>query len=92
MEFSDLKFPDNLSLFTTEELRSRYKLLLEELINRRDFVFDNHKTNLQEMLQTIHDEGYKLQVVDYDDSEKKIEIKNIYQFDVYDPVIETSEI
>ena len=43
---TDLRFPENLVVFTTEELRKRYKLISEELINRRDFIFDNLKTNL----------------------------------------------
>ncbi|MBO7697257.1 MAG: hypothetical protein J6Y28_04070 [Acholeplasmatales bacterium] len=44
------------------------------------------------ILAQIQEEGYKLQVIDYDDNERRIEIRNVMQFDLYDPVIETSEI
>lgn len=77
---------------TTDELRTTYKNIEEELIYRRDEIFDASKEELQKILEMIHQKGYKLQVIDYDNEEKKIEIRNVMQFDIYDPVIETSEI
>lgn len=77
---------------TTDELRTTYKNIEEELIYRRDEVLDDSKEDFKKILEMIHQKGYKLQVIDYDNEEKKIEIHNILQFDVYDPVIETSEI
>lgn len=77
---------------TTDELRTTYKDIEEELIYRRDKIFDASKEDLHKILEMIHQKGYKLQVIDYDNDEKKIEIHNVMQFDVYDPVIETSEI
>lgn len=76
---------------TTDELRTAYKNIEEELIYRRDEIFDIFKEDLQKILEVIHQKGYKLQLIDYDDEERKIEIHNVMQFDVYDPVIETSE-
>lgn len=76
---------------TTDELRSTYKNIEEELIYRRDEVFDTFKEELQRIIEKIHNEGYKLQLIDYDNEEKKIEIHTVMQFDIYDPVIETSE-
>lgn len=76
---------------TTDELRTTYKNIEEELIYRRDEVFDTFKEDLQKIIEMLHSEGYKLQVIDYEDEENKIEIHNVMQFDVYDPVIENSE-
>lgn len=92
MEFSDLKFPDNLKLFTTDELRNRYQLLLEELTSRREEVYDTIRDDIKNIIKTVHDEGYKLQIVDYCDDNKRIEIRSSIQFDIYDPIIESSEI
>ena len=77
---------------TTDELRTTYKNIEEELIYRRDEVLDAAKEEFKKILEMIHQKGYKLQVIDYDNEETKIEIHNVLQFDVYDPVIETSEI
>lgn len=76
---------------TIDELRTTYKNIEEELIYRRDEVFYEIKEDLQRIIERIYNEGYKLQVIDHDDEERKIEIHNVMQFDVYDPVIETSE-
>lgn len=76
---------------TTDELRTSYKNIEEELIYRRDKVFYDIKEDLQKILDMIHQKGYKFQLIDYDNEEKKIEIHNVMQFDIYDPVIETSE-
>lgn len=77
---------------TTDELRTSYKNIEEELIYRRDECFYAIKEDLQRILEMIHNEGYKIQLIDYDNDQKKIEIRNVMQFDVYDPIIETSEI
>lgn len=74
-----------------DNLRQLYKNIEEELLYRRDKVFDSFKEELQRILEMIHQKGYKLQLIDYDNEERKIEIHNVMQFDVYDPVIETSE-
>lgn len=76
---------------TTDELRTSYKNIGEELVLRRDEEFYKIKNDLVKILAQIQEEGYKLQVIDYDD-ERRIEIRNVMQFDLYDPVIETSEI
>ena len=77
---------------TTDELRTSYKNIGEELVLRRDEEFYKIKNDLVKILAQIQEEGYKLQVIDYDDDERRIEIRNVMQFDLYDPVIETSEI
>ena len=77
---------------TTDELRTSYKNIGEELVLRRDEEFYKIKNNLMKILAQIQEEGYKLQVIDYDNEEYKIEIHNVMQFDLYDPIIETSEI
>lgn len=77
---------------TTDELRTSYKNIEEELVLRRDEEFYKIKNNLMKILTQIQEEGYKLQVIDYGDNERRIEIRNVMQFDLYDPVIETSEI
>lgn len=76
---------------TTDALRTSYKNIEEELIYRRDEVFYEIKEDLQRIIEMIHNKGYKLQVIDYDNEKRKIEIHNVMQFDVYDPVIENSE-
>ena len=76
---------------TTDELRASYKNIEEELIYRRDKVFDILSEDFQKILEMIHQKGYKLQLIDYYNDERKIEIHNVMQFDVYDPIIETSE-
>lgn len=76
---------------TTDELRTTYKNVEEELIYRRDEVFDAFKEDLQKILEMIHQKGYKLRLIDYNNEERKIEIHNVMQFDVYDPIIETLE-
>lgn len=77
---------------TTDELRTSYKNIGEELVLRRDEEFYKIKKDLVKILAQIQEEGYKLQAIDYDDNERRIEIRNVMQFDLYDPVIETSEI
>jgi len=89
-----MEIPDSTVVYkekTTNELRTTYKNIEEELIYRRDEVFDSIKEDLHKIFEMLHSEGYKLQVIDYDDEERKIEIHNVMQFDLYDPVIEDSE-
>ena len=76
---------------TTDELRTTYKNIEEELIYRRDEIFDAFKEELQKILEMIHQKGYKLRLIDYDNEEREIEIHNVMQFDVYDPIVETLE-
>lgn len=67
-------------------------MLSEELTSRREEVYDTIRDDIENIIKTVRDGGYKLQIVDYYDDNKRIELRSSIQFDIYDPVIESSEI